>query len=112
MALAGAFLTTSGGFGILFFHNLPPLQQFGVMIALSIAYSFFASVYVLPTFLVLWAKWRRNYRNKRGLEDEGPEAEDESEELPEDDEIQKQEPDMDPPEEEESKVAELNKEDP
>jgi predicted RND superfamily exporter protein len=67
MALAGAFLTTSGGFGVLFFHKLPPLQQFGVMIALSIAYSFLASAYVLPTFLILWAKWRNNYREKRGI---------------------------------------------
>jgi hydrophobe/amphiphile efflux-3 (HAE3) family protein len=70
MALAGAFLTTSGGFGILFFHQLPPLQQFGVMIALSIAYSFLASAYVLPTFLILWAKWRNNFRAKRGKEEE------------------------------------------
>jgi predicted RND superfamily exporter protein len=70
MALAGAFLTTSGGFGILFFHQLPPLQQFGVMIALSIAYSFLASAYVLPTFLILWAKWRNNFRAKRGIQQE------------------------------------------
>jgi len=69
MALAGAFLTTSGGFGILYFHKLPPIQQFGVMIALSIAYSFLASAYVLPTFLILWAKWRNNYRAKRGIEE-------------------------------------------
>jgi hydrophobe/amphiphile efflux-3 (HAE3) family protein len=87
MALAGAFLTTSGGFGVLFFHKLPPLQQFGVMIALSIAYSFFASVYVLPTFLVLWAKWRRNYRNRNGAQ-EGEEAADESDEQPQDNEIE------------------------
>jgi hydrophobe/amphiphile efflux-3 (HAE3) family protein len=86
MALAGAFLTTSGGFGILFFHQLPPLQQFGVMIALSIAYSFLASAYVLPTFLILWAKWRNNYRAKRGIE---PEFIDDSEpeELAEDEEV-------------------------
>jgi predicted RND superfamily exporter protein len=70
MALAGAFLTTSGGFGILLFHQLPPLKQFGVMIALSIAYSFLASAYVLPTFLILWAKWRIRYRAKRGIEQE------------------------------------------
>jgi multidrug efflux pump subunit AcrB len=87
MALAGAFLTTSGGFGILFFHQLPPLQQFGVMIALSIAYSFLASAYVLPTFLILWAKWRINYRTKRGIlpeliEDEPEDIEDESDKEP------------------------------
>ncbi len=67
MALAGAFLTTAGGFGVLYFHKLPPLQQFGVLIALSITYSFLASAYVLPTFLILWAKWRNNYRSKRGI---------------------------------------------
>ena len=106
MALAGAFLTTSGGFGVLFFHKLPPLQQFGVMIALSIAYSFFASVYVLPTFLVLWAKWRRNYRNKNGVE-EGKEAAEESEEPPEDDVIEEEESE----EEEETQAAELVKKD-
>jgi hydrophobe/amphiphile efflux-3 (HAE3) family protein len=80
MALAGAFLTTSGGFGILFFHQLPPLQQFGVMIALSIAYSFLASAYVLPTFLILWAKWRKNYRVKRGIEEKIDEEKEEEEE--------------------------------
>jgi hydrophobe/amphiphile efflux-3 (HAE3) family protein len=80
MALAGAFLTTSGGFGILFFHQLPPLQQFGVMIALSIAYSFLASAYVLPTFLILWAKWRNKYRAKRGIENKIVEDEEELDE--------------------------------
>jgi len=39
------------------------------MIALSIAYSFLASAYVLPTFLILWAKWRNNYRAKKGIEE-------------------------------------------
>ena len=50
-----------GGFGILMFHTLPPLQQFGVMIALSITYSFVASTYILPTLLILWAKWRQRH---------------------------------------------------
>ena len=84
MALAGAFLTTSGGFGILFFHKLPPLPQFGVMIALSIAYSFLASAYVLPTFLILWAKWRNNFRAKRGKTEEIGEDEGDHEEQGED----------------------------
>ncbi len=77
MALAGAFLTTAGGFGILYFHKLPPLQQFGVLIALSITYSFLASAYVLPTFLILWAKWRNNYREKRGIDEKIKEEPDE-----------------------------------
>jgi predicted RND superfamily exporter protein len=64
MALAGAFATTAGGFGILFFHRLPPLQQFGVLIALSITYSFLASAYILPTFLIMWAKWKMKREGK------------------------------------------------
>jgi predicted RND superfamily exporter protein len=90
MALAGAFLTTAGGFGILYFHKLPPLQQFGVLIALSITYSFLASAYVLPTFLILWAKWRNNYREKRGLK-EDTEKEMEREDEKEDDEMENNE---------------------
>jgi hydrophobe/amphiphile efflux-3 (HAE3) family protein len=77
MALAGAFLTTAGGFGVLYFHKLPPLQQFGVLIALSITYSFLASAYVLPTFLILWAKWhkkRDGKRQDRNMKDEGSEG--------------------------------------
>jgi predicted RND superfamily exporter protein len=64
MALAGAFMTTAGGFGVLFFHSLPPLQQFGTLIALSITYSFLASTFILPTFLIMWAKWRRKRQRK------------------------------------------------
>lgn len=82
MALAGAFFTTAGGFGVLYFHKLPPLQQFGVLIALSITYSFLASAYVLPTFLILWAKWRDKRRKKKeekNKEENGEVEENESE---------------------------------
>ncbi len=61
-ALFGAALTTIAGFGILMFALLPPLQQFGGITAMTILYSFLASVFILPTFLVLWAR----YRKKRG----------------------------------------------
>jgi hypothetical protein len=50
------------------------------MIALSIAYSFLASAYVLPTFLILWAKWRNKYRAKRGIENKFVEDEEELDE--------------------------------
>jgi len=55
-ALFGAALTTIGGFGILYFAPIPPLQMFGSIAALSIFFSFISSVFVLPTFLNLWAK--------------------------------------------------------
>jgi hypothetical protein len=81
MALAGAFATTAGGFGVLYFHKLPPLQQFGVLIALSITYSFLASAYVLPTFLILWAKWHKRRDGKRQImHKEEEESEDEDSE--------------------------------
>ncbi len=58
-ALFGAAATTISGFGLLVFSLMPPLQQFGGITALTILYSFLASVFILPTFLVLWAKWKQ-----------------------------------------------------
>ena len=58
-ALFGAASTTIAGFGLLVFSLMPPLQQFGGITALTILYSFLASVFILPTFLVLWAKWKQ-----------------------------------------------------
>jgi len=55
-ALFGAAATTISGFGLLVFALMPPLQQFGGITALTILYSFLASVFILPTFLVVWAK--------------------------------------------------------
>ncbi len=62
-ALFGAAVTTMGGFGLLAFSIIPPMRQFGIITAITIFYSFLASVLVLPTFLVLWARYRRS----RGL---------------------------------------------
>ncbi len=63
-ALFGAAATTIGGFGILMFSVLPPMAQFGIVTALSIFYSFLASVFVLPSFLAIWA--RRKYGEDGG----------------------------------------------
>lgn len=78
-ALFGGAATTVAGFGLLMFATLPPLQQFGIITALTITYSFIASVFVLPTFLVLWAKRRKRKEGeisngsekKENPEDEG-----------------------------------------
>ena len=56
-ALFGAAMTTVLGFGVLFFAILPPMKQFGTMTALTIFYSFLSSVWVLPSLLVLWARY-------------------------------------------------------
>jgi len=38
---------------------MPPLQQFGGITALTILFAFVSSVFILPSFLILWA--RRKY---------------------------------------------------
>jgi hypothetical protein len=56
-ALLGSAATTVGGFGVLVFAILPPLQQFGFITGLTIVYAFFASVFVLPSLLVVWTRY-------------------------------------------------------
>ncbi|QLG27497.1 MMPL family transporter [Halorarum halophilum] len=53
-ALAGSMLTTTTGIGVLVLAILTVLGQFGVLTALSILYSFLASLFVLPSALVVW----------------------------------------------------------
>jgi len=56
-ALLGSAATTIGGFGVLMFAILPPLQQFGLITGLTILYAFLGSVFVLPSFLIIWSKY-------------------------------------------------------
>ncbi|UHQ98666.1 MMPL family transporter (plasmid) [Natrinema zhouii] len=56
-ALLGSAATTVGGFGVLAFAILPPLQQFGIITGMTIIYAFLASVFVLPSLLVVWTKY-------------------------------------------------------
>ncbi|WP_313694694.1 efflux RND transporter permease subunit [Halorarum halobium] len=53
-ALAGSMITTTTGIGVLVLAVLSILGQFGVLTALSILYSFLASLFVLPSTLVVW----------------------------------------------------------
>jgi hypothetical protein len=59
LALFGGATTTIAGFGLIAFASMPPIAQFGRITALTILYSSIASVFVLPTFLILWAKWKK-----------------------------------------------------
>jgi predicted RND superfamily exporter protein len=62
-ALLGSMLTTAFGIGTLVLAVFPILGQFGVITAISIIYSFLASLVVLPSTLVLWdAVFNREYR--------------------------------------------------
>jgi hypothetical protein len=58
-ALLIAAITTIAGFGMLVLSPMPPEQQFGIITAMAIAYSFLISVIILPPFLVKWGKWRK-----------------------------------------------------
>jgi predicted RND superfamily exporter protein len=55
-ALLGSAATTVGGFGVLVFAILPPLQQFGTITGMTIVYAFLAAVLVLPSLLVVWTR--------------------------------------------------------
>ncbi len=56
-ALLGSTATTAGGVAILGLALLVPLQQFGIITALTIIYALLGSVVVLPSLLVLWTRW-------------------------------------------------------
>ncbi|GEM_PF-3256396 len=58
-AIFGAAATTMGGFGVLMLSSMPPMQNFGMIATLSILLSFLLSVFVLPTFLVMWARRKK-----------------------------------------------------
>ena len=64
-ALAGSMLTTSIGTGALALAITPVLGDFGLLIALSVFYSFIASILVLPPGLFLWDRF--NTSEKAGF---------------------------------------------
>ncbi|EMA27192.1 efflux RND transporter permease subunit [Haloarcula japonica] len=57
-ALAGSMVTTTSGTGVLVLAVVPILGQFGLLIALSVLYSFVSSILVLPTSIVIWDRSR------------------------------------------------------
>jgi predicted RND superfamily exporter protein len=56
-ALLGSAATTVGGFGVLAFAILPPLQQFGIITGMTIVYAFLAAVLILPSLLIIWTEY-------------------------------------------------------
>ncbi len=56
-ALAGSAFTTAAGFGVLMTSSLKPFQQLGEVTFWAIVFALVASVLVLPSMLVLWARW-------------------------------------------------------
>jgi hydrophobe/amphiphile efflux-3 (HAE3) family protein len=60
-AMAGSALTTAAGFGVLVFASLVPMQQFGIIVAVTILYSFVAAILIQPACLKLWGEWRARH---------------------------------------------------
>jgi predicted RND superfamily exporter protein len=58
-ALLIAALTTTLGFGMLTLAPMPPQVQFGIIMVLTIAFSFITSVLLLPLILARWGKWSK-----------------------------------------------------
>jgi len=69
-------LTTLAGFGVLALSPMPLTQQFGIVSAATIAFSFLLGVFVFPIFLVAMEGWKRKRAKAQGTRGkEGEEAE-------------------------------------
>ena len=55
-ALTGSMLTTLGGASALILAIIPILGQFGILMSISVLYSFLTAILVLPPTLILWEK--------------------------------------------------------
>lgn len=58
-AILIAALSSMFGFGILAFAPIPPQQQFGIITAITLVYTFISSILILPLVLAQWGKWRK-----------------------------------------------------
>lgn len=56
--LFGSAATTVAAFAVISTSEILPMAQFGLITAIAITYSFLAAVFVLPSALMLWAKYR------------------------------------------------------
>lgn len=56
-ALTASVLTTIGGAGSLMLALTPILGQFGVLMTISVVYSYLMAIVILPPTLVLWARY-------------------------------------------------------
>lgn len=76
-----AAISSMTGFAVLLFAPIPPQQQFGLITAVTLSYSFLISIFVLPLVLVRWANWRKKRKGyivhrgppKGQTPDDGPE---------------------------------------
>jgi len=59
--LVGAAATTIAAIGILTLSTIPPLSSFALILSFSILFAFIASIFFLPSLLLIWANFRRKH---------------------------------------------------
>ena len=57
-ALLGSALTTGVGVGVLIISPVPALQQFGITVVITIAYSLILSVVLVPSAMMIWGAYQ------------------------------------------------------
>lgn len=65
-ALTGSMLTTSIGTGALVLAISPVLGEFGLLMAISVFYSYLTAIIVLPPTIYLWARYDTRSQSLRG----------------------------------------------
>jgi predicted RND superfamily exporter protein len=75
-ALLSSAATTASGFAVLLVAVLPFLQSFGLITAVTIVFAFLASVFVLPSLLVVWTRFAGPDMEKEMERQETPEPTD------------------------------------
>lgn len=66
-ALTGSMLTTTAGVGTLVLAIFPILGSFGVLIALTVVYSYVTALVVTPSVIVVWDRFDRRSRPSGGV---------------------------------------------
>jgi predicted RND superfamily exporter protein len=77
-ALLGSALTTGVGVGVLAFSSVPALQQFGITVVITIAYSIILAVVLVPPAMMIWGAYQ-NMRLRSKVETWWSEIDDEIE---------------------------------
>ena len=67
-ALLGSALTTGVGVGVLILSPVPALQQFGITVVITIAYSLILSVLLVPSAMTVWGAYQ-NMRLRSMVQD-------------------------------------------
>ena len=73
-ALVGSAMTTIAGFGVLALSTVRPMQQFGIVTAMTIGLALLSSIAVLPAMLAVWSK-RHDWSDEASAPTEAPDGE-------------------------------------